>query len=125
MPTIVCKAFQDCKSCHDVGTEATILRANAGAIVGTEGKRKDCNGNCSGDGAKASNRVGPVGNRNGKCSNDGLGNGISNSNGASFPDGDFPKLIASKIDVEHNLSESSHPILSDHEQSIDTFHELR
>ena len=66
-----------------------------------------------------------MGNRNGKCSNDGLGNGISNSNGASFPDGDFPKLVASKIDVDNNSLETSHLKLRDHEQLIDTFHELR
>ena len=66
-----------------------MLGANAGANVGTEGKRNDCNSNCNGDGAKASKRVGPVGNRNGKCNNDSLSNGISNSNGASFADGDF------------------------------------
>ena len=116
VPTSFCKAFQDCASCHDVGTEAATFgaivgagcrhsKANTGASVGTEGKRGNYgNSNCIGDGAKASNRVGPVGNRN-NCSsnsNDSLGNGVNNSNGARFSDGDFPKLIASKIDVGNN-----------------------
>ena len=116
VPTSFCKAFQYCKSCHDVGTEAATFgaivgtegkhsRASVGTTVGTEGKRgSNGKGNYIGDGANASNRVGSVGNRNicsGNCKDD-LGNGVSNSNGASFSDGDFPKLIASKVDVENN-----------------------
>jgi len=136
VPTSFCKAFQDCASCHDVGTEAATFgaivgagckhsKANTGASVGTEGKRSNQgNSNCIGDGAKENNKVGSVGNRN-NCSgdsNDNLGDGVSKSNGASFSDGDFPKLIASRIDVDNNLFENSHPRLSDHEQLINTFH---
>ncbi len=65
VPTSFCKAFQYCRSCHDVGTEAATLEANAGASVGTEGKHsKHSNGDCIGVGAKASNCVGSVGHRN-------------------------------------------------------------
>ena len=92
------------------------------ANVGPEGKSKRrlvCF-----EHASAEQNVGLAGNGNGECNDDGLGNGISNSNGISFPDENVPRLVASTTHVNNRLSEKVLPELCDHDCLIATFDEL-
>ena len=110
--------------------------SKVGAYVGTVGKlgkeqvrtadklgKEHVNGN--GHGANVGAIVGPAGNGNGECNGDDLSNSTSNSNSTSFSDRYLPELVASKIHVHNNLSKTIITQLSDHEQMIETFKELR
>ena len=93
------------------------------AHVGPEGKSKRrlvCF-----EQASAEQNVGPVGNGNGECNDDGFGNGISNSNGTLVSDEHVPRWFASTNHVNNGCSEKTLPKLSDHDCLIATFDELK
>ena len=101
-----CKAFQDCKCCHD--------DAIVGANVGTEGKlgkeHGNDNSNCNGGGANVGANVGPVGNGDSKCN----GNSTSNSNGIRFSEEVFYNIIAMATHGNNVFPDQILPKLSDH-----------
>ena len=119
--TYCCRAFQDCKGCHKVGTEVAIV----GVSVGTAGKlgkeHGTCKSNCNGGGANVGANVGPVGNDNSKCN----GNSTSNRRGTRFSEDGFPNIIVMATHGNNMISTNILPKLSDHDRLIATCEDLR
>jgi hypothetical protein len=123
------EAYNDCKCWESAGG------ANVGACVGTAGNIGEqastasglskVHDNGDGRGANLGAIVGPaaIGDVRGNCNV--LSNGTRGSNSSSFSDGDFPKLVASKFYVHKEPSKKVIAHLSDHDQLVETFQELR